>query len=1350
MNLRYLLLLSRLVSGLRQQGFINDVIDGAKDIGESIGKFLGPVGHKPPPVDRLLVGLQKNVGGYYDLPPVAAVEATALKRDKLTQNVTLMTTKPVFDRAPECDYPDWELVPLNVVSMRKNKLFKTMNRTVLPCHARAEYLLTKFDPKLAKESSDGISTPTNISTPLTQYASNALTNASYVSALLSDLVKSHLVPTAQEGPFAATSYLLYTAVTVRNNFVKDIRSIYKAIKNAMSSSMPPLTKINQKSTALLSSGAKNFTVLLNAFDASNTRKILGISTKTDNYATQAISSMAADLVQLTAQVNQSLNTSYELYNAGIAAMNPIYTDATLSVSNAVTAALTDLANEARDLLIRIDSKRAQALSANLVQIEDIENADIEQIQNELKDYSFSFVSYLNQLRKKRDQDKLELKTELNANYSGAVGMLEDNSTLNRQVLADYESNLNFALGNLRGTADDLLAAIRDTEKSTSELMASAKSNFLNTTAAFERQWAEAKIAATGNTADLSQSFINQLGSVGADSDAEMQSLSSSAASQKSIGQATLVASHAQLTATTLDVADFMSGAAVQISGQTKSMQDLLVEKKSELQSSISALGRFLKQSMLKSNGSFSLAMQDLASTISDASTPAPDPSGPVVANIASAGAQMRAQLTALMGAQDVSAEVAAKLAAAEDAGNEELFDSIMQQQIAGNKAVQNAVQAAKDAASLANSLSTMSSGEGRQALQARIAALAQDGSNGASLLRSASSSLISVTQKELSGLSHAMLSTYQTIADAAVAALNQLVVPAGVPKELTSLLAQLKPIVADFRTNLKSAWLASLAPLAGQIQLKADAVDRNVTDYQTSATSVMSLQTQKDVQMSQKYATGNILTALSKFKPLFTAQTNATMAAWMADYPPLIGQFEETMQRLQEAEINASSQLSHVLTSNLSDAEHDVMNSESAEAARVRGLLDQSGADKQINSLLAVANQSLADLDTEAAKFRKLFMTNMIAQATRTQKAAIDVTDAIRSRSEKNAAQEQLLFTNEGQSLVRATQLLDTVANQVGVALNTSNAEDLASHISSSVRSLQTAQVNLQVVNSAQSDIQDAGMNATLTAMSLGDTITGAHTRSSLLRAGLLSENSEGFANGLQATSSALDVTGGSIEAINTATANLIGAFAAQAADAEADRAAKADLAANITEISAAALAALIEMFQAQTLDSANIANSDEALIAEQKATIAALVAIFATTVDAAVNVSTSGYESLTAQEQDLASYLSNASQTVVDRQYNNSETQLKIANLANDAVATFDSVNGKVIKTLEDEQLSTLQAEEDLSTKVSTEYKTFETSEENLEIQDSDEASAIVQNLSAWIANVRKAVASDLKSLAE
>ena len=478
-------------------------------------------------------------------------------------------------------------------------------------------------------------------------------------------------------------------------------------------------------------------------------------------------------------------------------------------------------------------------------------------------------------------------------------------------------------------------------------------------------------------------------------------------------------------------------------------------------------------------------------------------------------------------------------------------------------------------------------------------------------------------------------------------------------------------------------------------------------------------------------------------------QANSTMEAWMAEYPLLFPQFQKSIQDMKYAGSLAAEQLSHILASNLSDAEQAVYKSQGAEADRIRKLLEKASAEDEVNGLLAVANHSLTDLDETAAHFRKVFVQNMIAQATRTQKAAIQVTDAIRSRSEKNAAQEQLLFTNEGQSLVRATELLDTVADQVGVALNTSNASTLASQISASVQNLENAQINLHIVDSSQADIQAAGMNATLTAMSLSDAITGANTKSSLLKSGLLTSNMDEFATGLNVTSSALDVTGDSVAAINEATVSLIGAYAVQAASADADRAEKADAAAAITEISAAALGALIELFLAQNLGSAEIANSSQALVAEQRASISALIAIFATTVDAAVNVSTAGYASLTAQELALANYLEAATKTVVDREFNTTQNQSEITETATKDVESFDLVNLKVIEALKTSHLEALESEQGLETMVSDDFKEFENSRESLEVKDSGEASSIVQNLSAWLANMRQAVASDLKSLA-
>ena len=103
----------------------------------------------------------------------------------------------------------------------------------------------------------------------------------------------------------------------------------------------------------------------------------------------------------------------------------------------------------------------------------------------------------------------------------------------------------------------------------------------------------------------------------------------------------------------------------------------------------------------------------------------------------------------------------------------------------------------------------------------------------------------------------------------------------------------------------------------------------------------------------------------------------------------------------------------------------------------------------------------------------------------------------------------------------------------------------------------------------------------------------------------------------------------------------------------------------------------------------------------------------------------------------------------MIDREFNTTQNQSEITETATKDVESFDLVNLKVIEALKQSHLEALESEQGLETKVSDDFKEFENSRESLEVKDSGEASSIVQNLSAWLANMRQAVASDLKSLA-
>jgi len=560
--------------------------------------------------------------------------------------------------------------------------------------------------------------------------------------------------------------------------------------------------------------------------------------------------------------------------------------------------------------------------------------------------------------------------------------------------------------------------------------------------------------------------------------------------------------------------------------------------------------------------------------------------------------------------------------------------------------------------------------------------------------------------------------------------------------------ADSRPMLSDLRTTRKSEWLTSLEPLPQMIEAYASAAERRVSNYRDSVIDTIARQGEEDTQAASRMSIGAALRSLAEFKAGFAAQMNSTDAKWASEYSTALDVFRDSILSLQQQEASALTQLENFQNSTLDAAEKIAFDSKAQEIKRLASSRVRFD-DSPVSALLRSANDSLAAVASAGDSFKQVLLRNMKSQTKRTQQAEAQITAAMNSGAAADSARIALLATAESNAIVSAQGQLDTFARDIGMTLNRSDAKDLASKFQASMRNLQKAQISEQVSDSARADIRRAALNASLAAMKVSDSVTRLGTLGGKLVNQIKDSDSGRFAKGVQESANALTITGAGLEAIGTATAQMIGEYAGDLYAAGADRSLKEGQAARLTDISGNALGALLQAFQAQTMASTKTMTPEASQAASQQASIAGLITLFGSLVDSTVNVSTSGYRSLTDLEGALSAYITQASQNASLAEQAVADAQMSIATKAVDAVKDFDRINNQVVSEVIEQQRDILAEEQNLEKAVANNYKDYHHEKEKLQVDDSVRSSSVIQDLHSWLANIRMAIATDLKSFA-
>ena len=1179
-----------------------------------------------------------------------------------------------------------------------------------------------------------------------QDAMNSLTNVNILNTQLANI----LSVTNSQGLIGKLIPVIVSSLnslrTIKQLFAGDdqtLRTTYSTMIAQLENNMP----LDQNMLTLATvDGLKK----LNKWQDSMASAIGTSSVKVDGIAGVDAQTIAVDDVtvgNLIQALNQSANTTAD---AGMAKLVSVYTNATTLVPSVIAAAYESLRGVVSELISSVENQMDLASKANLKSLNTFSSAASSQLTASPATLSASMQAVVNALQAVRTQAEAQVDASLKSNISelAQLGLiLQPALTV---AMTQLQSKALNPLLDLQSQISVTLANFQDTALDVEDLITRTVTNFQNVTSNFEQSWSDAQLAASGNSGSLSQSFINQLASVGADADAEVTRLQASGSAQQGQQQSEMASSQASLTASMSDVSDFMTGAAVQISGQTQSMQNLIVNKQASLNSTISLLTNFLKSRMQSGNISLSTVLSDLSAAVDDVASTAPDPSVAAAAQIANNAQQMNAQIVALMGAANISASTIQQLQAAALAGNNALFDSIRSQVYGANAGLAEVVQNATQAAVIAQQL-TKASGSHRAALQNRLNELLGSSNNKLAMLRGAATSLSHTAVQSLSQLAASQESSFQSVADTAQGILTSIAYyPPQVPNELNVMMAPLVTESEQLQTKNVPEWIGIIQSVAPVISTEAQTKVDSLSGYETNAETDLNSVIGKVFVNSTANNTEFLASKLANFDSYWLATQNDTQQFWNNYLPNANGQAQRNIQALDrvaaKAESTATSLANDQTVATLMKTVNAFMASEVLRVMKQNNLVGSIN----IADYTASANDSVSYLNNLSDNLLKKVKQVFVDQVGVSDAAKARLIQAVHANAAEDDAFAVTRANAEAVTLMQAQAKYDALAPTISSSLSSNTTGQLATSLTSSMASLKTAQAKALQDSSAEYALElvrNASSAINQTSGSVADGIAQFATNTSKLQAQAFSGSTQ---NGLYAAADAMSVTGGAVGAAALTAGGLAGTFSRSVGDLLSQTEEQAGNAQQTVSISGDALQQLLQAFTSTQAAALATQSENNKAIAEQKASIVGILAMWSELIAQAINTSSSGYATISADNELLMDGLEAAAEAVTSNVSSTISTAEATADAALTAVEDFKKVKSALITSLTGSLLKAAASEKALTTQLNKDGSDLNATIAQLNSTDSSAGSDIQSDLDQWASDFRQAVSSDLISLAQ
>ena len=952
--------------------------------------------------------------------------------------------------------------------------------------------------------------------------------------------------------------------------------------------------------------------------------------------------------------------------------------------------------------------------------------------NKLLDTSYTYEDAVSFLMSELANNVTLFNKTLNANLTSAYKLQTLFPKISARYIAqalqkrkDAQSIISsvFGVASARSTV-----AIADA----SDLINKTQTAFANVSASFDADMIIAKSVSEGNTSQVSNSFLNQLGSIGYAAQAESINMTTLGSADSNDRATALTKSKLLTQASMDDVGSYLAGTANQLDSQVASQQSLLLQDSASLNHTIASLVAFIKAKQAAGAGGVGAALDSLGDSVQGAM----NMTYPTIPTTTDTQQAMNAQLIALMTAGNLSADSLSALSDAAQSGDSVMFDTLMSSLKSSDTVLASAAYDTQELANVMNAVASATSPAGRAALSEQLSGMVAAASQGPlAQLRGWVASQQAQARSLLNSLSASNVNQYNMIATAAIAGLSQIAAQNKITQSVaeTNAKAEMAPIIAkliSWTSTGSSPWTSQVDGLSEENMALSNELEQTGLSAITSGVSSAQEQERLAAEMSANsfaWYAGNQTNAYdqsynSHLKPIdsLNAYSSSNQTALDMDMKVFL-EFIDGMSTPGSGEAEVFSKLK------------DSNDTETARLVNFFKLIVNGYAkfEQDATSQRYSIDTIPIYLDNYFANLVPGFIENMQDQAVSSKRA---VNDLVNNIGESISAQS-VITEKEASAIMTVQSEVDSIRWVVGGSLTESN-----SSVSESLKKLSAATANQKQLVSSFKDKTDSLYSSTMGSLANASAIAGLSdaVRSavkSLASSAVGSTPCEGLdgvgdvSDGVLTVGDASQAASETAEGITEDILRMLYSNSTSTNDSE-----------STMNLSVSQIQELLEALAHQKAAADALKDLTNSALTESQASVKSMLAAVGALLFSSMNTSDSGIQALASDSESVQDNISNA------LTYGKSIIEPDIA-LPTDNDTPVNNVK-RLVEPLKNSLLSNLNSERSELLNMPTVKANQQLEIDSVNNTDITQANKISQNINNWLEGTVAATLADLRNL--
>ena len=642
-------------------------------------------------------------------------------------------------------------------------------------------------------------------------------------------------------------------------------------------------------------------------------------------------------------------------------------------------------------------------------------------------------------------------------------------------------------------------------------------------------------------------------------------------------------------------------------------------------------------------------------------------------------------------------------------------------------------------------------GDRREALQKRLNDLLGSSNDQLAMLRGAASSMSNDAVQSLGQLAASQESAFQTLADTASAILTNIAdYPPQVPNDLNMMMAPLVTQSDLLQSVNVPNWVGIIQSVAPVISTDSQARVDKMSAYETDSQTLLNSDMISLLSNSTANNTDFLAAKLAAFDSFWLQTQNDTEQFWSNYLPTADGEAKQSIEGLSQladvAKLTATALANEVTVPNLMTAVNSAMTDELVRIVNQNKVI----GDINITDYTSSANESKAYLDSLSSSLLENVKSVFARQVAASNAAKARLIQAVNQNAAEDDSFAISRSTAESMTLIQAQSKFDALAPSISSSLASNATGELSASLASSMSSLKTSQADALRDSSADYALQlvrNASTSISAASDGVADEIASFATNTSDLESRAFSGTTQ---RGLYAANDAMGVAGGAVGAASRTAGGLAGNFTRSVGDLASETLEQAGNAEQTVAISGDALQQLLQAFVSTQAAALATQSESNKAIANQKASIVGILAMWSELIAMSINTSSSGYADITAQNDLLMDGLTAESELVTANITSHITAAKATADGALQTVKDFKQVKSGLIDSLKKSLLETAAAESALTREVNSGGADLNSTISSLNATHFSESSDIQSDLDQWTSDFRQAVSADLIQLAQ